>query len=455
MKYKLLAMLLTAAMLVSPVLGFWHPPPPPDGQPPPQHPTFSVSINGKYVWKFNETTDNFCDTFTVEVGILNVTDLYGYEFKLYWDPTRFNLLSYTVETLWPGMQFQVLPAADYDLSMPYQQVVTAMDPALGLTGDIKLATLTFHIQNDVCWTDGTKDGWIYVYDTKVSNSCSGEIRTCDQNAAHWFFAPKQPEIYITPAAINCSKVGTTFEVTVYLKDIVKMTDFNVWLTWSGYHVVTLCDDFWTTLLYTTKENVVINEDAFPTAWRTGTTTKDVFSPKCGVNNTYNYGNIHVALTMNSSFPLINGTIWLFKVTFTQCDPWYCGAQPLYTGNLVDHTWALENASTCISFYDGWISTKCAEKGGYLYIGSDVKATGATYTFFPIPGDLDGSGHTGVEDLMIESELYGFDYTVTWWCANIPDWTANAKYYYYDLNKDGVIDIYDLVIIAKNFCREKL
>jgi len=448
MKYKLLATLLAAVMLVSPVLGFWHVPP----DEIPQHPTFAVLINGEYKWTFNETTDNFCDTFTVEVGILNVTDLFGYEFKLWWDTTYFNLVSYTVEELWPGMQFQVLPAADYDLSMPYMQVVTAMDPALGLNGDIKLATLTFHIRNDVCWTDGTKDQYFWVYDTKASNSCSGEIELCDAKQAHWYFVPKKPEIYITPADINCSKVGTTFEVTVWLKDIVKMTDFNVWLTWSGYHVVTYCDDFWTTLLYTKKENVVINEEAFPTAWRTGTTTKDVFSPKCGVNNTYNYGNIHVALAMNSSFPLINGTIWLFKVTFTQCDPWYCGAQPLYTDNL-DHTWTLENASTSISFYDGWISTKCAEQSGYLYIPNNVKATGATYTFIPIPGDLDGSGHTGAEDLMIEAGLYGFDYTVTWWCDLIPDMTANAKWYYYDLNKDGVIDIFDLVIIAKNFCRE--
>jgi hypothetical protein len=454
MKYKLLAMLLTAAILISPVIGFWHPPP--SEEPGPPHTYLAVTLNDNYTYTFTEPTDNFCDTFTVVVGIVNVTDLFGYEFTLYWDPARFNLVSYTVETLWPGMQFPILPALDYDLSMPYEQVQVAMDPALGLNGDFKLATLTFHIQNDVCWTDGLNvHGYIYIDDktAKASNSCSGKIDLCDSKYATWYFKPKQPEIYITPAAINCSKVGTTFEVTVMLKDIVKMTDFDVWITWSGYHVQSgwpCYDDFWTTLLYTKKENVVINEEVFPKANRTGTTTLDVFSPKCGVNNTYNYGNVHVALAMNSGFPLINGTVWLFKVTFTQCDPWYCGAQPFYTDNL-DHTWTLENASTSICFYDGWISTKCAEQNGYLYIKYDVKATPATYTFIPIPGDLDGSGHTGAEDLMIEADLYG---PIASWCAQINGWSPNAKYWYYDLNHDGSIDIFDLVIIAKNFCREK-
>jgi hypothetical protein len=448
MKYKLLATLLAAAMLVSPVLGFWHPPPPPDGQPPPQHPVFAVLINGKYVWTFNETTDHFCNTFTVEVGILNVTDLYGYEFKLWWNAIYFDLVSYTVEQTWPS-QFQVLPAADYDLSMPYKQVVTAMDPSLGVTGDIKLATLTFHIRNDVCFLQGTIDDWFVVYDTKASNSCSGQIELCDAYNAHWFFVPKKPKISIDPAQINCSKVGTTFEVTVNLKDIVKMTDFNIYIYWDGKLINNPCQYLWTNLLYTKKENVVINEDVFPTAWRASTTV-DVFSPKCGVNMTDHYGYVHVAVVMNSSFPLINGTMWLFKVTFTQCDPWYCGAQPLYTPGKEDHTWVLETGETDIYFVDGFISVKCPDPA-CMYLGTSVDYANAHYSFLPIPGDLDGSGHTGIEDLMIEAAYYG---TVDNWCVAPPGASANALNYYYDLNKDGFIDIYDLVIVAKNFCRDK-
>jgi hypothetical protein len=445
MKYKLLATLLAAAMLVSPVLGFWHPP----EEEYPQHPAFAVLINGKYTWTFKEPADNFCDTFTVEVGILNVTDLFGYEFKLWWDTTYFNLVSYTVEQTWPS-QFQWLPAADYDLSAPYQQVVVAMDPSLGVDGDIKVATLTFHINNDVCYHQGTVSGWFYLTDVKASNSCSGKIELCDTHNAYWEFVPKKPKIYIDPATINCSKVGTTFEVTVVLKDIVKMTDFSVCIQWNGKVVmVDSCGiGFYTALLYTKKENVAINEDVFPKANRT-TSTITVTSPKCGVYQADPVGSVCVNVVMDPSFPLINGTVWLFKVTFTQCDPWYCGAQPLYTDN-GDHTWTLEKGSTDIYFVDGYISVKCPTAWNML-IGVEVDYANAHYDFIPIPGDLDGSGHTGSEDLLIEAAYYG---TVDQWCVVPAFGSANAYNYFYDLNKDGFIDIYDLVIVAKNFCRDK-
>jgi hypothetical protein len=452
MKYKLLAMLLTAAMLISPVVGFWHLPPPPDEEPP--HTRLVALINGEYgtvadPYEFIEPEDNYCDNFVVTVGVVNVTDLFGYEFKLSWNPTYFNLVSYVVEAVWPS-QFQVKPDASYDSSSPYLQVVTAVDPSLGVSGDILLATLTFHINNDVCWLQGNITGKFDLYADKLSNSCSQPIDKCSPTDANWKFVPVQPEIFIDPAEINCSKVGTTFEVTVWLKNIVKMTDFDVTIAWDGKQLTDPCNQgSWTVLIATKTENVVINEDVFPTAWRAGVTTKAVQSPVCGEYANDPVGYVHVALAMNSSFPLINGTVWLFKVTFTQCDPWYCGKQPLYTEGEEEHTWVLETGETDIIFWPSYISVKCPDPA-WMTVGVHITATIAHFSFLPIPGDLDGSGHTGIEDLMIEAMYYG----MTPDCSHKPAGSsANAWAYFYDLNNSGAIDVFDLVIVAKNFCRD--
>jgi len=460
MKYKLLAMLLAAAMLVSPVLGFFHVPPPPT--PGPTCTTLGVLINDEWTtalgvdpgpYNFTEPDDHFCNDFTVKVVVYNVTDLFGYEFNLTWDTYFFNLKSYTVEDLWPGNSFQVKPAADYDLSSPYMQVVSAVAPATGLDGDFLLATLVFHINNDVSIHDGIMSGTFGITG-KLSNSCTGNIETCTPYPGYWQFIPVEPEVVLSPDYITCSKVGTTFEVTVWLEDIVKMTDFCVNLAWDPYWVANPCDlvdgGFWTQLLYTTEEDIVINEAVFPTAWRDSSSITVNVDP-CGAYEDIlvpSNALITVCADMNATYPLINGTIWLFKVTFVQCDAWYCGAQPSYLPiDKKNHLVTMENASTLIYTVGIGISLDCYQGPTTIYWPGMVSFEDALYVFKPIPGDLDGSGHTGIEDLMILAARYGEIGD----CVAGP--TANAWSHYYDLTGDGVIDIYDLVLLAKNFCRD--
>jgi hypothetical protein len=53
--------------------------------------------------------------------------------------------------------------------------------------------------------------------------------------------------------------------------------------------------------------------------------------------------------------------------------------------------------------------------------------------------------------MIEASYYGLP--VDCLTASMPPGSPpNAFTNYYDLNHDGVIDIYDIVVVAKNFCR---
>jgi len=459
----LIALLMAALMLLPPAFAFWHPP---DTTPPCAY--FGVEINGNSTtlakpYVFAEPDDGFCDMVTVNVYIANVTDLYGYDFTMTYNNVFFSLVSYTVASVWPA-QAVIKPDATFvvpDKSGSYEQVVVATAPSAGVTGTFLVATLTFHIDTDVCYPY-TFNG-VFAVTGKASNSCGGIIKLCDSFNGYWTFKSTQPELWIVPKTEVNSKVGDKYTISVLLKDIVKMTDFDLFIYWDGYFHAPIdpCGFWaahpWTTLLTTTEEDVVINQAVFPVA---NATKEDitVVSPDCGIYLSNPQGHVEVNVVMEPGYPPINltnpsQTIWLFNVTFTKCDAWFCGAQPYYTPQ-GDHDWAMENATTQIQFwaYDN-LGISTLDCGYYLVGSSNIKVTGATFTFAPIPGDLDGSGHTDVADLMIEAGYYGLPgWGVGGSCTPPPGNPPNALPEFYDLNHDGIIDIYDIVIVAKNFCR---
>jgi hypothetical protein len=432
-KYVLLAILL-ATLLASPAFGFWHPPPPPEEVPP--HPTFAVLINGEWAplsnrYEFIEPEDNFCDDVTVEVFLYNVTDLYGYEFSLTWSTTYFELKNWVVESVWPS-QFVVKPTATYAGSCPYEQVVAAMAPSTGVTGDIKLATLTFHIINDVCWLQGNITG-AFVVTGKASDSCSVPIQLCDSINGNWKFVPVKPKIYMDPADEINWIVGDKYTLTIWAENVVKLKDVEFLIKWHGRYDASW--GIWSPILKTTDKDIVINEDVFPAANRSAFQLT-VNSPACGNYTSDPVGSVYLKIVMDCTYPLINGTFWIMKMTFTKCDPWFCGRQPGYT-RTGEHGWICENASTPIYFDWGCFSVKCPGDA-CMWFYDTVTVENAKFTFLPIPGDLDGNGHVDIADLTIIAGKYG---------------SANA----FDLaeyNLDGAdgIDIFDVVIVAKNFCR---
>jgi len=437
MKTKYLVAVLIAALLTTPVLGFWHPP---VEEPP--CPYFGVQINGVEApatdpYIFQEPFDHYCQDVTVEVYILNVEDLYGYEFKLYWNTEYFTLTAWVVDLTWGADTVIVKPELDYDGSPWYLQVATAKAIAIGVTGDFHLATLTFHIDNDPCYLDDTITGVFGLFDMKASNSCSGVIDLCDAMNAYWEFIPAQPAIYMEPADEVNWIVGDKFTLTIWVENVTKMHDFYFCIMWEGKHV--LPEDFYTALLCTTEEDVVFNPALFP-AELIDTQTLHVVSPPCDTRYISDpIGFVEVGVVFENEYQINVTKDWFVQITFTKCDPWFCGAQPLYEEKET-HDWLLETGETDIWFYDAYFSVCCHD--GDVITKSMIDIENAHYTFAPIPGDLDGDGHVYIDDIMIEIGYYG---TVGW-----GTWAG----YYYDLNKDHIIDIYDIVIVAKNFCRRE-
>jgi len=444
-KYALLTILISM-LLVAPVFAFEHPTPPPDGLRPPC-PYFGVTVNKTWAvdpahaYVFEEP-GLYCTDFTVEVNFMNVSDLYGYEFVLNWDPVYFGLKSGPViEKLWDTAT-QIYVNASVTASS-WKVVATGSESASGLPlGDYLLATFTFHIINDVCYLQGTVHTGFWLTGMKASDSCSQPIKPCTEFNAYVDLEPVKPKIKIVPKSENNSQVGDKFTMTVEVENIVKMTDIDLWVSWWGYHV--LPEDFYTALLCTKEADIEINEAVFPKANRTVADILVVNSPNCSKRHyppDYAGGWVHLKIAMDPDYPLINGSFWVMKITFEKCDPWYCGAQPLYHRQ-GDHDWLLDWAETDIVL-EGEFSVYCFDYHTMPFPGGSVDVENAHYIFKPIPGDLNGSGHVDITDLMIEAFYYGKGTSESPWT-----WAG----YYYDLDKNGYIDVFDLVIVAKNICR---
>jgi hypothetical protein len=444
-KYTLLAILMSM-LLVAPAFAFWHPPP--DEIPVPTCPYFGIMVNGKWAASpataYNFTEPGlYCTDFTVEVWFANVSDLYGYEFILNWNSVYYNLKSGPViNKIWDPMQIYVNKSFASDT---WKVVASAMDPAPGLPlGNYLLATFTFHIMNDVCNLQGTVHTGFWLTGLKASDSCSKPIDPiCNPINAYVDLVPVKPKIWIDPPSENNSKVHDKFTMTIKYENIVKMKDVYLVVSWSGYYVAAE-GGFYTALLCTKVADIVINEAVFPKANRTGGDVLNVVSPNCSKRHTTladASGHVELYIKMDCTFPLINGSDWIMKITFEKCDPWYCGAQPGYT-RTGEHDWKLDCAETDITL-SGYFSVYCPDAGIQEFY-KDVTVGNAHYIFKPIPGDLNGSGHVDIVDLMIEAGYYGKGNSEAPWT-----WIPG---YYYDLNKDGYIDIFDLVIVAKNICR---
>jgi len=469
-------------------------------------PEFAMTINGEFssvsapiVFKGLKKST----TFEVEILAWQVTDLYAYEFKVEWVvPATGPVITITDHEVKSIHENDfVIKEKAFNPSKPYwgilngyyHQAVTAISPSEGFSGTAAVANLFFHIEVNPQYPTNIPIELVFtVY--KMSDSCGNDINPIAQSGFILLKAVAPIIKMLPPITIN-SVLGETFEVQLEIQNVVKMKSFHFLITWDDHQI-------------TTDEQNVWIKDFLPPPYE----SLSITFVDDNVNDVYD--GVEVDVVMPCEKDPIDGTGELMGIRFTTLDPWgtvwtqdNTAAWPdpyaLERPAIPPYDWVIEPKidpyhkiwfpDKCwneifISGYidkdDGtvyqdlcdydsgvWIKPWYADYYDKLCYDWDYCETNAIgfYEFRPIPGDLNLDGHVDIEDLSAIAKVYGKTYGVTvrngwpYYCdypldIDPTEWYfsfADDLFHYFadfDLNFDFTVDIFDVVIVAKNFCR---
>jgi hypothetical protein len=353
-------------------------------------PKLYVDPETKEVW-----TPAECTEFNVTIVIENVTDLYGFEFKLTWNGSLIDLvrINVKVDQIW-NYYFIAHNETwhEPDCTDWYWLAASATAPATGFTGKAILVNLTFHIKYDPCYPDTCLTPIRFV-DVKLSDSDADPIPVWVQDGLYQIL-PSKPKLEMRPATTVVHKYQD-FTIEIWLLNATKVHDYAFEIRYN------------TTILDTA--NVIINSTFLPGPY-------DIKFLK--INETE--GSIHVELQEADNAPLANGNGLLVTITFhvAKAEIWKKGQNNTLYSSIEFKSWKL--------------SVKCPEPR--IQEGNLVSVSNANYWYTPVPGDVNSDGIVNVVDLRMVSMKWG---------STDPEILKLV-----DLNCDSNVDIYDLVLVAK-------
>jgi hypothetical protein len=335
--------------------------------------------------------------FSMNVTIANVTDLYGFEFKLTWNSTLIDLVGLQVKVGSIWAHYFIAHNETWhepDGTDRYWLAASATAPTVtGFTGKATLVKLTFQIKYNPCYPD-TCSTPIHFVGVKLSNSTADPIPVWIQDGLYQILSSK-PKLEMRLATTVVHKYQD-FAIEIWLLNATKVHDYAFEIRYN------------TTILDTA--NVIIHDTFLPGPY-------DIKFLK--INETE--GSIHVELQEACTAPLANGNGLLVTITFrvAKAEIWKKGQN---------------NTLYSLIKFESWkLSVKCPEPR--IQEGNLVSVSNANYWYVPVPGDVNSDGVVNVVDLRMVSMK---------WDSTDPEILKLV-----DLNSDGNVDIYDLVLVSKN------
>jgi hypothetical protein len=339
-------------------------------------------------------TVSYGTTFTVYAKILNVFELYGFEFKLYWNTSLLDLVSINVipPSAWGTNYFVGVNETREELGR-YWLAAVAVNPAPSFNGSTELAKFTFKITYDPIYPNNVTCG-LDLDDTELSDQHANPIPHIANGGIYECFSTK-PKLEAKPSTYTAMTLGKHFTVNVTIADVVNLYSFELQFTYN------------TTVLDATDITVG------PFLKSPYQITKKIIDDSAG----------SIWLSVKSLPPALssNGSGILAAITFMvpmDSDTWHlgytpleCDVQPVLTMLKTDKEITVPHDTTNLLFH---------------------------YMYTPIPGDLNSDGIVNIFDLRIVAKAYGSE-------PGEPNWDLRA-----DLNRDDKINIYDLVLISTNY-----
>jgi len=221
--------------------------------------------------------------FDVNITIANVTDLYGWEFNVTFDPSVLNCTGIVegpflkqAGTTWP-----LPPKIDNDAGFVFAGSSLFPPPANGASGNGTLATITFNVTANGAsafhFSKTKLNGWVGGLPVPISHTAVGSFFSNITDAAVIDVLPAKNEAYptwtiplnITVTVMNNAPTPKNFTVRAYYENVTAAyeigtqnvtnltsgSQLNLTFSWS------LTDIAWG--LYTTKANVTLAGDINP------------------------------------------------------------------------------------------------------------------------------------------------------------------------------------------------
>jgi hypothetical protein len=295
-------------------------------------------------------------TFTVDIKLGDVTDLGGYEFKLYWNTTLLDLVNVQIMPPWNTSTFSKNETRE-DLGR-YWLAIARLPPASSFNGNATLTRLAFRVDYDPIYPqNGTCR--LELVDTKLSDPLGNAIYHMVYSCTYAIYSTK-PVMAIKSPTYTAHTLGETFKINITISGVVNLYNYTFKLSYN------------TTLLD------AIQLDVGPFL------NSPTFQYKLIIDHTL-------------------GEIWLWV--------WSYGAAPPASGNGVLATITFKtatatlwrknnpNINSCgLHLYDTLLVTNTG-----IEVSHDV--TDGLYTYQPKPGDLDYDGKVGLTDLRIMALYY--------------------------------------------------
>jgi len=427
MKSKLFALLMLASlfMLVAPVMSYDPDPPEPD----PVIVSFDPQIGYK-LWGPCCESRIFNTTLEIWNIEANEENLYAWDFYVGWKQDYLELVDH--ELLFPdgwveGVDYFVAfdeafadgPTYDY-----WHVGVTKIANETGFVGDyLALVWLEFHVIYEPVWHIGCVEADVIVSVTypatfvKWTPECGAPLEWEYDGDLPVDINPSRPNMEITfsdTSALEPKKASGWINqsvLTAYLwvSNVTKLFDIKATITWDPY------------LLHLDIQQVTINEEAFPMPWE-----------RLDLSVSTESGQIDFYIKRPTEKTPLKGTFWILQMDFkVNC---YEDDEFPIDGYTLIQLWGGDASK--LSFYD-------PEYGEWWYFEGDaeagadcphcIKFSDAEYFWLPIGGDFDQDGHVSVIDIGIMADHYG--------CNGLWDVVGD----------DDIVDIYDIVWVAKRFC----
>jgi hypothetical protein len=337
-------------------------------------------------------------TFSVNVTVENVVDLFGFDLNLTWNKNVIALVGVNYEGLldaiWgSGNWFMVKNETAQGW---YKFVALSASDVFNSSGAQALVKLTFLVEN----TYGQEAQTAIHFEVAKLSDSSGHPITVRITDGTYKMSGTKPTLLMTPIDVVCCKYSENFTITINVTEVYNAKDFQFEIHYNA------------TLLDCVNVSFV--------CWLSGSTILDEVN-----------GNLTGYMTGNP----VSGNVTMLTMTFQTACHHIWKKIPGWTNNLTS------------TIYLQWVNLSYPSGPDLRYVRGELNQINVSadvgYTFSPIQGDVDNNGDVDICDIRTVAAYYDVK-------EGDPLWTEASKY---DLTKptgENVIDVYDIVIIALDY-----